>query len=292
MASQRMTADVGTKVARPPKSESRHYDSLTEMMELKPMTPTNKARIENAETHGADRSLSWFGIEGGADGVYEAIESGWADGAQSLLRMFGDLPQVKPCQSVRRVLKRGDHGDEFDIHRLYSGGLDQAWTRRARGHRVSVKGVTIVCATGASHRISAEDMFWRGVCALSICDTLTQAGYSVEVIGTGGVSHADKAQSPNVKHQASVTLKSHEQQLDIESLAACLALAGFARTVMFRKLAEADYDIAGNFGVTLEPQGFADDALIVPASITNRTAAIKWLSEAILKITGEAAEFE
>lgn len=287
---------IATIKARAPRNgefEAEHFDSVAEFFAPRPMTTKNAATYASSIEHNpADytkKKAEWFGVAD-ADAVIDAIHDGWPEGAKRMRDTIGSVQTTQTAQSIRRVLCRGDHGDEFDIHRAYAGGLDKAWTRRKRGMRPSSKGVTLVLHVGGAWTVTAEELFWRGAAAACLADLLSEAGYAVTIIVGAGIRKLADGRA-DTAYQYTVTAKASHMPVDIDTIAAVTALAGTFRVGGFRKIAERPYDIGGHFGTTASLNLSAipaDSPILVPANVKGREAAESWLAKAIQEITGEA----
>ena len=264
-----------------------HFDDLAAFMSPRPMMPVNfKAATEQFSRQ---KATGWYGLPN-ANAVVDAIHDGWPDGAKRMLDSLGRVNRTIEVQSIRRVLCRDDHGDEFDIHRCYSGGFDRAWTRRKRGPRRTTSGIAVVLNSTANGGVQAEALFWRGAVALCLTDLLSEAGYSVQMI-VGMSTMACDEETYSVNYQYTVNVKTAEQQLDIEALAAATALTGFFRVGGFRKILEQPFAVACGLGYagSLKLRKLdLENPIHVPDGIFGLEAAQSWLAKTVAELTGEA----
>lgn len=123
---------------------------------------------------------SWYGLPGGGSATMQ-------DAGAELMALPPVLgPEVAQLAqdvklphlaNVRRRSSWGDHGDELNLDRVYSGRLDVAWrtTRKVAGNPPKVR---VLCDVVAGNYLRAEQMRWRGVAACALMTALRGAGYS------------------------------------------------------------------------------------------------------------------
>lgn len=278
----------------PVNREVEHFDSLMAFFAPQPMLPANRELWERGlREHDTDgrhsaryKGSKWYGVDD-ANAVIEAIEGGWPEGAKRMAELSDRIAQTTTAQSIRRVRKLGDHGDEYDVNRSLAGAHDRAWSRRVRGLRRSTRGVTIVLNAAASYRVQSEAMFWRGAAALCLSDLLTDAGYAVTLMVAGSLHGLQKGRGDG-RYQYAVTVKHSHQPLDAESLAAATALAGFFRLGGFRKAYERAYPVNSHVGhpdrIDLKALD-AENPVVAPESIEGIEQAEAWLRKTIESIT-------
>jgi hypothetical protein len=208
------------------------YASTGEMVDL---VKTYKFRyLENANVAKdfAERGdFDWLGLQGERQNGEHAdkttlrlIEDGWTKGADLLDSVKNvDAPVAT---SIKRRNVWQDFGDEVDMQRVYAGNLDYAWRRTKR---VCVNGPTRICIfidSLASGYVESREMLWRGVAAMRLADTLTAAGYLVEIrSGFKGGTLIGKYDSV----LQSVIVKPYDMPINLPVLAATTALPAFFR---------------------------------------------------------------
>ncbi|APD20342.1 hypothetical protein AM24_151 [Acinetobacter phage AM24] len=140
-------------------------------------------------------------------------------------------PEVK-VESRKRKRHKGPIGDTLDIHAVYRGELDRAWTYTKRDmHDGGMKNITLLINIGDNCGISSQALGWRGAVALKVCDVMTEAGYNVRIIAnqmTENVTRDDDGYGYNC-----TTVKDFDEYLDVPKLAAIFCRAGFFRSVIF-----------------------------------------------------------
>jgi hypothetical protein len=202
-----------------------------------------------------DRSLNWFGVNNGIAGVRDAVElRGWEYGVKHGEKTLGVLP-VPKLPSIKRRKTRGSSGSALDIHRVYSGDLSKAWesTRREISlNKFSNKGhVNIIIDVGGNCGTSAESMFWRGAAGSLLTKALIASGRNVRVIAVATVvgsvdTEYEKYQFNNLT--TALVVKDFNQYLDLNSLFACTAMAGFFRYYGFKSILSQKRKCLGNLG--------------------------------------------
>lgn len=187
---------------------------------------------KHLRSHGNDRleMMQWLGAPTAREAMERATK-GWAEGAQRALSMM-DGVDVEPPESIKRRTMRADQGDELDVHSVYRGDLNRAWSRRTRSPMRARLTIRLVARIDASFTASAESLFWRGAAVLKLTDMLEAAGYRVEIIGGQYFSRVDS--STDHAMLTSFTLKDAGAPLDVEQVAGVLCNAGFFRTFGFR----------------------------------------------------------
>jgi len=154
-------------------------------------------------------------------------------------------------ESVKRKLKFDRFGDELDIHKVYAGKLESAWSRRERvvvDKKHSL--ITLFINIGGLALVDADDSLWRSVVVLKVFGELQKAGKSVRIL-VGGTS---SAAFQRVGHSCScaVVVKEYNQSLSVERLAA-MSHVGFHRVFGFAaKSAQNEYKLSGGMGATIK----------------------------------------
>lgn len=215
----------------------QHFDSVAALMRCEPSEASIKV-------HGRKKWVILdtnyrepkYGVPTLGD-VVELSRRGWPDGLRRIresLRCL-NLPGVA---SVKRRRTRGSFGDSLDIHRVYSGQLDTAWSRTERTVKRGLGRIvtTLLVGITASWGRSAEEFFWRGAVATTIADMLERSGRRVRIVG---FMHARGVYEDSYDETTTITfnVKQETQLLDLERLAFVTALSGFFRVWMFRAMA-------------------------------------------------------
>lgn len=243
---------------------------------------------------------TWYGAPSGEEAADRAVR-GWAEGAERVRQMLADVEAPTPV-SVKRKLRRGDQGDELDIHAVYRGALDRAWSRRQRTHHRSRMTVRLALQVGGSKTMVADEMFWRGAAIAKLTEVLEDAGYGVEV-----VCAESTLQRSNVIHQLFV-LKDAGSPLNLDQLAGVVCNAGFFRTWCFRGMyAIAEVPLQGHSSDTVvgcsyvnhvdlltdEDYLLGDDGtptFVVPFRVSERESALEFIHETLAAVEAGVQE--
>jgi len=225
--------------------------SLEEYAALKPSAVNADAWYSYARNR--DGGRSWFGVDGGRNEVVRIIDAGyWPEGMEKFERAF-DKIEAPRAKSIRRRLARGPFGDSLDIHAVYRGDLERAWTRHVRraAHGTAYK--TIYFPLIHMGKTDADSIFWRAAAMVKLADAFTEAGYSVEIVGHHGVASGwndggyHKSENDDAVYHR-VVIKSHSAPLDKAALVLAACLAGYSRHVGFKAIMSVPYRIDNTFG--------------------------------------------
>lgn len=248
---------------------------------------------KHIKSHGADMSIvrKWLGADSPKEAM-ERVTKGWPEGAQRALSMTDGM-DAEPPESIKRRMQKADQGDELDVHSVYRGDLNRAWTRRHRSPMRSRLTVRLVARIDGSFVVNAETLFWRGAAVLKLSDMLEAAGYRVEIVGAqytnvGGGDHGIID---------SFIVKGAGDPLDVELVAGVICNAGFYRTYGFRahyansththliqeRTLLSQCYVGGNKDC-LEKGEFAADGtqtIMVSTNISDRESAVDWLKKTL-----------
>ncbi len=275
-----------------------HYDSLSACIDdtRRPFKRATNKHHFNVTVVNKGASQSWFGIDGGFPEVANMVEfTGYPEGGRMVSTMSDSLQaSLPPALGIRRKKRRADSGDEYDVHAAMRGAHDRAWTQSHREMRHGLGIVRIVVDICGDAGIRADKLRWRGVAGITLCAMLRQAGYSVEIVAAMGVRNAFKDQT----FLWTCVINSRHGSVDIDSLAAVLALPGFFRTYGFAGIIRAadnfKADAANGLGQAIpvsniyEPRGDCIE-LIVPNEVLDEDKARKWINDSIALLQGDTA---
>jgi len=265
------------------------YDNPLELEELQ---PEGKNALSRNHMHGS--SIKWHGVEGGVPRVLEIRERGWPDGYKRAQETIGEIAELPQLMDFRRKRRFADHGDQIHMDRVMAGRLDIAWESRKREASAGMgMGVTrIMVGIGATASYSAEQMYWRGAVACLLADALEMSGRPVEIIAYSHVAGS----YPRYKHKNRcdiITLKQADQMLDIDTIAACTAMAGYFRHFVFKaRLSDPKRLCADNMGTTINmpPEGYYDrDNDIVIDNVWTQHEAELFIKRELEKYKKESA---
>lgn len=179
-------------------------------------------------------SESWTGFESEREFLTMMAE-GDRESAARIRKMSASEVILR---STRRRPRRSDTGEELDITAIYRGETEKAWRTTHREHAEGgTRYVTLVLNHGANADVNASSLAYRGLAALKIADTLTDAGYFVRIVS----SDITRGATSGYNSVYLVTLKDFDEYLNVPKLAAVICRAGFYRRVGFAScIAAAD----------------------------------------------------
>ncbi|MFN3886121.1 MAG: hypothetical protein ACK4MG_04110 [Aquabacterium sp.] len=164
----------------------------------------------------------------------QRIREGWPEGAAMIAGLAAsELPDPV---SIKRRREWADQGDELDIHRVYAGKLDSAWSRMGKRESRAPRRITLMCDLSCPWFQKADALAWRGVAALKLSDALEEAGYQVQILAVNCAVGVD-SQEEQPGHEAVaaiVPVKHYDAPLDLSSLASVLVAPGFKRRYLHR----------------------------------------------------------
>lgn len=253
--------------------------------------PENIGRIN--EITNKNGGPEWYGLPGhvNAKGIESLVNDGWTDGANKAQRN-ADSVHVAPARSTKRRRVRGDYGDSLDVDRLYSGQLDTAWIRTARASSVQPPRIRIATNMATPGIADAETLFWRGAASLALASRLITAGYTVQLVTAFVGTYRPTNGFPESRFSITVTAKDFRAPMDVATLAATTALAGFFRAHGFLALLKsAPHPLAYGLGTPatlkesdLPPLPNTRTFIINDGQCGTREGASKWIASTIAEI--------
>lgn len=238
------------------------------------------------DNHFARQSESWLGVKNWAE-FERVMTDGWGDGIKRIYDSLGslDLPDIQPV-SIKRKQRRKDQGDELDIHRIYAGDLEQAWTASERAARSHVGGIIELAVDVGLHcGQHADELFWRAAAMIVLADKLTLAGYNV---GIRALNYSVN-QNAGVAHTfVSAVVKQPSEPLNINNVAVATALSGFTRLTIIGQANLQPGEIECGHGKPRnipETDDFVAGALLVSRNVTTLQAAKDWLIQTVSKLS-------
>lgn len=233
------------------KNVLERYDSVDEFLAV---ACSNDKESRRLGSHWDNQTIgnngNWYGLSEklGADAscvdVARALAiNGDPDGLERLTENMDRLGQMDRPRSIRRRRARGDQGDELDIQRVYSGRLDDAWSRREPRLSFAPRRVTITVTAACAGMHNSDTLFWRGAAAVRLADLATEAGYNVEILmfvgGKRGTAGFDRV-------SCYVTAKAFGAPLDMALLSGCVCHPAFFRSIGHRWGSIKAKDVGGN----------------------------------------------
>jgi hypothetical protein len=241
---------------------------------------------------------NWLGIEGGAPAVLAALTAGYPEGERAI-RSFHDQIKAELPRAVghHRSRVKGAFGDELDVHTMYRGAFDKAWTST---HRLIKKGTGIlrlVIDIAGNANVSADQLRWRGIAGLSLAEVMSKAGYSVEIVAAFAIQGYFENKGYEKMYFA-CTIKARGTQPDYGLLAATVALPGFFRTLGFCSITRSSdnqnkrVDLGlGNYldvsGVLPVPDKVTQ--LMVPNTCIDHASSVHWVKQTVNLLQGSTS---
>ncbi len=260
-------------------SERPMVRQYNEVRRVKYLTATNDA---------------WLGIAGGAKASIDALTKGYPEGERAVRefhdKIRADLPRA---EGHHRAKRRGNFGDELDIHTVNRGACDRAWTSSTRAIRKGtgiLQLVVDVCANGST---SPDELRWRGIAGLSLSEVMARAGYSVEMVAAFAVQNI--CSSMNRRVMTSIVVKPRGSQPDYGLLAATVALPAFFRVLGFTSIIRAadqqGVNVDDGLGNYLDVSGVLPvpdkvSQIFVPQYVISERTATEWVKQTVALLQG------
>jgi len=276
-----------------------HFESVADCIDdaRKPFSRKCNAKAYQTKVVAPRKNaVGWYGVDGGLDDITRMVEiTGYPEGGAIISTLCDSLVEsIPPALGVRRKKRRSDFGDEYDIHAAMRGAHDRAWTSSHRELRHGSGIARIVVDICARASTSADSLRWRGVAGIVLCVMLRKAGYSVEVLAA--LATRDPFRLGPLLWTCVVSPRGGS--VDVDYLAATLALPGFFRTFGFagviRAADKARCNVAPSLGFSVpvaEIYAPAGDCIefLVPDSVLDETAAREWVLNPIALLQGDSA---
>lgn len=241
--------------------------------------------------------MHWYGINGGAPAVLKALVNGYPEGEAKVEAFHNEIVASLPrALGHHRAKRRGEFGDELDIHSVYRGALDKAWTSSVRRIRKGTGVLRLVIDIGGNAHTRADELQWRGVAGMSLAEVMSKAGYSVEIVAAQAVGTPDRDNKINAI--MSCVIKPRSSQVDKGLLAATVCLPGFFRVLGFasivRNCDNAGLVADGGLGHYLAVSGLLPvpdkvTQLCVPGEVMDKDSALKFVRESVTLLQGARA---
>jgi len=227
---------------------SIHFNSLGELMTAKPSNPHNQGNFDYVKTRPATFFLGDMNAE---QVIQKAVV-----GDESLLKMLhkkasrlaqGEYTStsIETVQKRKRKRIKGAQGDELDIHAVYQGKLDRAWSSRKHVEIDAQASLyTVMIDVGATVAVGVDESMWRAVVAHKVADELITAGKSVRIIVGSG---ARNVISGSRIVTTDIVVKNYNEPLSMERLAA-MSHAGFHRVFNFMARCMVEQNVNQSMG--------------------------------------------
>lgn len=206
-------------------------------------------------------------------------------------RMAASLPRA---EGHTRTKRRGAMGDELDIHTVYRGACDRAWTSSSRTVKRGSGILRLVIDIAANACTDADSLRWRGIAGLALSEVMSKAGYSVEIIAAFAVQNYTGRRASR-RMTCSTVVKPRTSQADLGLLAATVALPAFFRTLGFAAICvEADRNkstVDDGLGQYLDVSGVLPvpdkvTQLFVDGAVMSEQTAVNWVRQSVQLLQG------
>lgn len=275
-----------------------HYEDFDSLLADTAKSSQNRYNFERI----LDRRerLSYFGPYcPTAQQFIRNVIGGWPELTDQVIKLSERLklqPDTLPLmltQATRRKRVRADAGSDLDIHAVYQGQLDRAWSAtRHELHDKRRKAAHLYIAIGGNHNEDAIASQWRAAAAYRIGELFQRCGFSVEI--TVGATAGGAIVGRQLALHTSFTAKASHMPMDLNRLALQSTL-GWHRVYSWlsRVCNDRGYDINGSMGYTihgavtpyvLEREASGELLVYIPSSINNEMTAKRALDEARHKL--------
>lgn len=217
------------------------------------------------------------------DEVKTLASEGWAGGVERVADMANELRSAVPeTEDITPRYIWTDQGDEYDIHRTWSGEFEKMFYGRDETVAPGPRIVNLVAPVGGHAGQGDEALFWLGATTLVLADVLEKAGYRVGIKGYNAATHGRGTTSCAVN-----LLKTPDQHVQLAAIATAMCLPVYFRAVGFRWKGRAPFDIGSGWGSPayaekdaklrkhMEREGMLDDTSILVHEVRDREACIK-----------------
>ena len=257
----------------------KHYDSVTEFMNLKP-SEINYA-IAQGSCYKSNAKKSWYGVSGGYEQVIKEVNTGWLEGYKKALELRSQIVSDIPmAQSIKRRRVFSDTGDNFHIDRLYNGQYETCFSDMKRKDSNGNPIRRIFVAIGDNGGTSAEKLFYQGVCAAILTDALEDAGYRIELIA---YMHSSGCFTDGSNEYTSFVVKNSDNSMSLSRLNTVVGLSGFFRFYGFKALHSVDkrttHGLGCNIDKPLQSETRPDDIILTQTQ--DKTSCINRIKEVL-----------
>lgn len=267
------------------------FDDFTDATTIRPHSGINASRAARKHKDWDGAGFSWLGVSGLAE-LERVVKDGWPQGVARINDALGKIGDTVVPVSIKRRTVRSDQGDEYDVHRAMSGGLDRAWSSRKRMARNAVGAeITIATQIGLASSDNPDEVFWRGAACIRLADILTEAGYNVRIIAYNRGVTCYRSGSKSLGKLFTCVAKQANAPLDMTSIASLVALAGVYRHYFLFNQLSAEFESESDYGVT-DSQFILPgaDVCIRKADVNSKATAIEFINKALAGMNEKARE--
>lgn len=224
---------------------------------------SNKKYLQRlaADKYDGPYAIEWFGL--GSRTMSDCIKNA-VEGNQLLYNRLQQMmsqinskidiyDNVNSVTITKRKKVRREFGNELDIHRVYQGKLDTAWTNTERievdqEHHL----ITILIDIGGNCNIDAMQALWTAAACMKYIEVLEKAGKQIQVIVGGVATNAAGKYDMSI----SMVVKKYDEQLNVERLSAMCHIgyyrsAGFVAKLSSSQTCNKGLGFSTNFSLDL-----------------------------------------
>ena len=268
-----------------------HHDSAASLAEPADFNPDNTENVRRITVRNANMGLSWYGFATQQAGI-DAFRHGWPEGAERLEAALRDVTTDVRILSRKRKSEWADTGDDVDMQRVWSGGIDRAFRRTRRQHRTSPGTVTIAVSQAISSGTPSDQLFWAGAAALRLAMNLENAGHTVEIVANTVCTNLTISGKSGA---VTIVAKAAGAPIDLGALAGIVCSGITMRHFSLLQFQRADETVRSNSGISSRAthESFADRKILVTVAagnITDSANAAKWVVDAARDIENWSAD--
>jgi hypothetical protein len=190
---------------------------------------------------------AWTGGIETIDDARALFFAGWADGAARAEAMRKYVDGLIPAGTVaRRTRCTSDDGEELRIDAVLAGDWDNAYTSRTTRQQRSDSVISLSTGWVAPASIPHERLIWNAVQMIVLADALEEAGWRVEVRAI------DAGITSGVTQLIDMTIKSAEEPLRADAIAAVVGHAGVFRTLGFHAICLSPKEVGSHLGTATQ----------------------------------------
>jgi hypothetical protein len=266
--------------------DNANYNSIAEFVAAMNLAPRNVRSTElwNNWRDTEDRG-KWYGADcrTGKD-VQDKMRDGWTQGRDRLneLRAKINVVNLVPQDRKRRKVKT-DFGDHLDIHAVYAGKLETAWTVARRQVTRGPQRIDIVANMICSGGEHADVLFWRGAAAAVLADLLGAAGYMVRlVVNFGGNMDGEKV-------SCRIVVKDHGMPFDVTSVSSVI-LPGFFRALGHAWIASHCKQPMSRSGISVGQGKVNAGEILITHGVRDHGSALAFVNDVIKRVNDGTLE--
>ena len=166
----------------------------------------------------------------------------------------------------KRKRTRGVFGDELDIHSVYQGNIDRAWSRtKTIKNNKDSQYVTLIVNIGDNWHVDCHHSYWRAAMLIKIMEYLQKTKKHTRIIAYDG-SYNGAMSGKNLT--TSIVIKKYNERLSFERLAAMTHL-GFLRSFFFMAIVMHSGTMRKSLGYSEDLHSTRHDDKFMPLQFRN-----------------------